>query len=127
MRNKIDTSNVRFRVEGFGPRQKSRLDRTQKTTGDRDPKGNRLIWSVRLTAYSTTEDGRKTSDQIFVEVAGSEPKLVIEELCVVENLIYDPWAAAEHDPAKNKWVGKIMRAYRADSIVMADASGRRAA
>jgi hypothetical protein len=126
MRNKIDTSNVRFRVEGFGPRQKSRLDKTQKTTGDRDPKGNRPIWSVRLTAYSTTEDGRKTSDQIFVEVAGPEPQLVVEELCVVENLTYDPWAAVEQGP-DGKWRGKVMRAYRADSIVTPDASARRPA
>jgi hypothetical protein len=125
MRNKIDTSNVRFRVEGFGPRQKSKLDKSQKMTGDRDPKGSRPIWSVRLTAYSVAEDGRKSSDQIFVEVAGPEPRLVVEELCVVENLTYEPWAATEMFNGQMR--GKIMRAYRADSIVMADASARRAA
>lgn len=124
MRNKIDTSNVRFRVAGVGPRTRSRLDKTQKMTGDRDPKGNRPIWSVRLYAI---DDERQSSEQIFVEVAGPEPQLVIDGMAVVENLTYEPWAAAEHDAAKNKWVGKVMRAYRADSVVMADASARRSA
>jgi hypothetical protein len=123
MRNKIDTSTVRFRVAGVGPRTRSRLDKSQKMTGDRDPKGNRPIWSVRLYAI---DDERQSSEQIFVEVAGGEPQLTIDGMAVVENLTYEPWAAAEQGP-DGKWRGKVMRAYRADSIVMADASARRAA
>lgn len=122
MRNRIDITNVKFRVAGVGPRQVSRTDKTQKRTPPGD--GNRLIWTVRLTAIDTVAN---SSEQIFVEVAGDQPQLVIDEIATVHGLTYVPWAAAEHDAAKNKWVGKIMRAYRADSVVMADASGRRPA
>jgi hypothetical protein len=120
MRNKIDISKVKFRVMGVGPRQVSRTDKTQKTTPDSD--GRRPIWSVRLSAYDTEVN---STEQIFVEVAGDMPQLVIDELAVVHNLTYQPWAAVEQVKGQPK--GKIMRAYRADSIVMADASSRRAA
>ena len=122
MRNKIDTSTVKFRVAGINPRQVSRSDKTQKRTPPSD--GNRLIWSVRLLAIDTETS---STEQIFVEVAGDMPQLAIDEIATVHNLTYTPWAAAEYDKSKDKWVGKIMRAYRADSITMADASGRRAA
>jgi hypothetical protein len=120
MRNRIDTSTVKFRVAGVGPRQVSRADKTQKRTPPSD--GNRLIWTVRLTAIDTEMN---SSEQIFVEVAGDQPQLVIDELATVKNLTYAPWAATEM--VNNQVRGKIMRAYRADSVVMADASSRRAA
>lgn len=122
MRNRIDITNVKFRVAGVGPRQVSKTNKTQKTTGDRDPAGNRPIWTVRLTAIDTELN---SSEQIFVEVAGDMPQLVIDELATVRNLTYVPWAAVEHVNGQPR--GKVMRAYRADSIVMADASSRRAA
>lgn len=122
MRNRIDTSTVKFRVAGVGPRQVSRTDKTQKRTPPSD--GQRPIWTVRLIAIDTE---MQSTEQIFVEVAGEQPQLVIDELATVKNLTYQPWAAAEYDKSKDRWVGKVMRAYRADSIVMADASGRRAA
>jgi hypothetical protein len=115
MRNRIDITNVKFRVQGVGPRQVSRNDKTQKRTPPSD--GNRPIWTVRLNG--------KTTDQIFVEVAGDMPQLAIDEFATVTNLTYQPWAAA--DQVNGQWKGKIMRAYRADSIAMADASARRAA
>jgi hypothetical protein len=120
MRNKIDISTVKFRVAGVGPRQVSKNDKTQKTTPPSD--GHRPIWTVRLTAVDTEVN---SSEQIFVEVAGDMPQLVIDEIATVRNLTFVPWAAVEHVNGQPK--GKIMRAYRADSIVMADASARRAA
>ena len=120
MRNRIATSTVKFRVAGVGPRQVSRNDKTQKTTPDSD--GRRPIWTVRLTAIDTELN---TTEQIFVEVAGDMPQLVVDELATVHNLTYTPWAAVEFVDGKPK--GKIMRAYRADSIVMADGGARRAA
>ena len=120
MRNRIDITNVKFRVAGVGPRQVSRNDKTQKRTPPSD--GGRPIWTVRLTAIDTELN---SSEQIFVEVAGDQPQLVIDELATVHNLTYQPWAAAEQ--VNGQWKGKVMRAYRADSIVMADTSSRRAA
>jgi hypothetical protein len=122
MRNRIDVSTVEFRVMGFGPRPVSKNDKSQKMTGDRDPKGNRPIWSVRLMAYDTETD---RSEQIFVEVAGDEPQLANNKVATIVNLTYEPWAAAEQ--VNGQWKGKIMRSYRADSIVMADGGARRAA
>ena len=121
MRNRIDITNVKFRVAGVGPRQVSKTNKTQKTTGDRDPAGNRPIWTVRLTAIDTELN---SSEQIFVEVAGDMPQLVIDELAAVHNLTYQPWAAVEHVNGQPK--GKIMRAYRADAVTQ-DASARRSA
>lgn len=122
MRNRIDISSVKFRVAGVGPRQVSRTDKTQKRTPSSD--GNRPVWSVRLTAIDTEVN---SSEQIFVEVAGDMPQLVIDELASVQNLTYVPWAAVVFNQEKNKNEGKVMRAYRADSIVMADAAARRSA
>jgi hypothetical protein len=71
MRNKIDTSTVKFRVAGINQRQVSRNDKTQKHTPPSD--GDRLIWSVRLLAIDTETN---STEQIFVEVAGDAPHLV---------------------------------------------------
>jgi hypothetical protein len=121
MRTRIDITNVKFRVLGVGPRQVSKNDKTQKRTPRSD--GERLIWTVRLNAIEETANG-KTTEQIFVEVAGDMPQLVVDELATVHNLTYTPWAAVEF--IDNKPKGKIMRAYRADAVTQ-DASARRSA
>lgn len=120
MRNRIDTTNVKFRVAGVRPRQVSRSDPSQKRTPQSD--GNRPIWTVRLTAIDTE---MQSTEQIFVEVAGPEPQLVIDELATVQNLTYVPWAATETFNGQVR--GKVMRSYRADSVVMADSPARRSA
>jgi hypothetical protein len=119
MRNRIDITNVKFRVAGVSPRQVSRNDKTQKTTPDSD--GRRPIWTVRLTAIDTELN---TTEQIFVEVAGDMPQLTVDELATVHNLTFAPWAAVEFIDGKPK--GKVMRAYRADSVTLEN-SARRAA
>ena len=118
MRNKIDISTVTFRVMGVGPRQVSRMDKTQKTTPDSD--GRRPIWSVRLMARDTELN---TTEQLFVEVAGEMPQLMVDELAVVSNLTYMPWATVEQVNGHPK--GKIMRSYRADAVTQ-DVPARRA-
>ncbi len=120
MRNKIDISTVKFRVAGVGPRQVSKNDKTQKTTPPSD--GRRPIWSVRLLAIDT-EAG--TTEQLFVEVAGDMPQLVVDEIATVVNLTYVPWAAVEF--IDNKPKGKIMRAYRADAVTLESSARRPAA
>jgi hypothetical protein len=120
MRLKIDTSTVKFRVAGVArPRQVSKNDKTQKTTPDSD--GRRPIWSVRLIAIDTEVN---TTEQIFVDVAGDMPQLVVDEIATVRNLTYAPWASVQLVDGKQK--GVIMRAFRADSVTL-DASGRRSA
>ncbi len=70
MRRRIDISEVKFRVAATArPAAKSRVDQTQKTTRDGEP-----IWTVRLTAIDT---GVNSSETIWVEVAGEEPKLTL--------------------------------------------------
>jgi hypothetical protein len=119
MRNRIDTSTVKFRVAGVFPRQVSKNDRTQKTTPASD--GHRPIWTVRLTAIDTELN---TSEQIFVEVAGDMPQLAVDELATVTGLTYTPWAAVEVVEGKPR--GKVMRAYRATAVSQ-DSSARRSA
>ena len=123
MRTKIDVSTVKFRVAGTArPRQVSKNDKSQKVTPVGD--GSRPIWTVRLIAVDMQAG---TTEQIFVEMAGDMPQLVVDEIATVHNLIYVPWAVAEYDKARDRWMGKIMRAFRADSISMADAAKVRAA
>lgn len=119
MRNRIDISNVKFRVMGVGPRQVSKNDKTQKRTPASD--GQRPIWTVRLMARDTETN---SAEQIFVEVAGDMPQLIEDEFATPVNLTYVPWAAVEHVNGQPK--GKIMRAYRADAVTQ-DASARRTA
>jgi hypothetical protein len=116
----LDIASLRFRVMGFGPRKVSRNDDRQKMTPASD--GGRPIWSVRLLAIDET---RNSTRQIFVEVAGDMPQLVVDQLATVHDLRYVPWAAVEIVDGKPR--GKIMDAYRAASIVMADASKAHAA
>jgi hypothetical protein len=114
MRLRIDTSTVKFRVAGTArPRQVSKDNQTQKTTPPSD--GSRPIWTVRLIAVDTQAG---TTEQIFVEVAGEMPQLTIDEVASVQGLTFAPWV-------NNK--KEIVRSFRADSIAMADATGRRSA
>jgi hypothetical protein len=114
MRLRIDITTVKFRVAGAArARQVSKNDPTQKTTPPSD--GKRPIWVVRLIAIDTQVG---TSEQIFVEVAGDQPQLSVDEIATVQGLTFAPWVSKQ---------GEIMRAFRADSISMADASARRVA
>jgi len=102
MRLRIDTSEVRFRVAAMPqPRAKSRTDQTQKTTPDGRP-----VWAVRLTAIDT---GSNSSETIWVEVAGEEPKLTLDELAHVHGLVFAPWLNKK---------GEIVRNFRADAITV---------
>jgi phenolic acid decarboxylase len=83
----------------------------QKTTPDGQP-----IWSVRLTAIDT---GSNSSETIWVEVAGEEPRLTLDELADVHGLVFAPWVNKK---------GEIVRSFRAESItVLADARRAQAA
>ncbi len=109
MRLKIETSESKFRVAGTArPRQESRANPAQKKTPDGRP-----IWTVRLTAIETD---RETAETIWVEVAGDEPKLTLDELVQVHGLVFAPWVNREN---------KIVRSFRADKIA-APAEARRA-
>jgi hypothetical protein len=112
MRLRIDTSTVKFRVAGVAkPRMESRDSQVQKRTPKPD---NRPIWTVRLTAIDTQAG---TAEQIFVEVAGDEPQLIVDEVATVQGLTYVPWVNRQ---------SQIVRAFRAESIIL-DNSGSRAA
>jgi hypothetical protein len=121
MRLRIDISTVRFRVAGVArPRQVSRNDTTQKTTPDSD--GRRPIWTVRLLAIDTQAG---TTEQIFVEVAGDMPQLVVDEIATVQGLTYAPWATVKTVDGRQR--AEIMRAFRADSIALEGSTARRTA
>jgi len=108
MRLKIDTSDVRFRAGGEA--------KAKKVKGEdaRTPDG-RPVWTVRLTAF---EMDRNTSETIWVEVAGDEPKLTVDDLVQVHGLVYAPWVNREH---------KIVRSFRAEQITPLDSATRKAA
>ena len=108
MRLKIDTSEVKFRAGGAAKAKK------MKGEDARTPDG-RPIWTVRLTAIETV---RETSETIWVEVAGDEPKLTVDDLVQVHGLVYAPWVNREH---------KIVRSFRAEQITPLDSAARKAA
>ena len=112
MRIRIETSENKFRVAALAqPRARSRTDQTQKTTPDGRP-----VWAVKLTA---TDTGSNSVEMIWVEVAGEEPKLTLDELALVQGLVFAPWINKK---------GEIVRNFRADSItVLADARRTQAA
>ena len=92
------------------PRARSRTDQTQKTTPDGRP-----IWAVKLTA---TDTGSNSVELIWVEVAG-EAKLTLDELALVQGLVFAPWINKK---------GEIVRNFRADSVtVLADTRRTQAA
>jgi hypothetical protein len=111
MRTRIDTSEVKFRVAALpAPRQESRDNKAQRKTPDGRP-----VWTVRLNAIDAgTTTG---TESIWVEVAGDEPKLTLDELAHVAGLVFAPWVGRD---------GKMRRAFRADSITT-QAEPRRAA
>jgi hypothetical protein len=111
MRLRIDTNEVKFRVTATAqPRKQSRDNPAQKKTPDGRP-----IWSVGLLAR---EGDSNHSETIWVEVAGDEPKLTIDELAVVTSLTFAPWVNRK---------GEIVRSFRADSVTMQAESRRPAA
>jgi hypothetical protein len=111
MRLRIDTSEVKFRVAGMPrPRMESRQSQRQKTTPD-----GRAIWTVRLTAI---DSGAGSTETLWVEIAGDEPRLVLDELATVQGLVFSPWV--------NRQTKEIMRSFRADSITQ-DGGQKRAA
>jgi hypothetical protein len=113
MRLKIDTNGVRFRVAGTAKARQDYKDK-DKQAMTRD---GRPIWTVRLNAVDTnTEHG--SSESIWVEVAGDEPKLILDELAQVSGLVFAPWVGRD---------GKIRRAFRADVVEMAAVNGKAAA
>jgi hypothetical protein len=107
MRLKIDTSEVRFRVDGTAkPKQ---VKGEQARTPDGAP-----IWVVRLDAIET---GLNRKETIWVEVAGEEPKLTFDEYVLVHGLVFAPWVNRDN---------KIMRNFRAEQVVP-DPAARKAA
>jgi hypothetical protein len=114
MRLLINTSGVRFRAGGPAkPKSDYRDKDKQATTPDGRP-----IWVVRLTAFDTsTEHG--SSESIWVEVAGDEPKLATDELVQIDGLVFAPWISG---PQRKDH--KIVRNFRADAVALASASGK---
>jgi hypothetical protein len=95
---KIETNGVRFRVAGTArPKQ---VKGEQARTPDGAP-----VWTVRLTAI---EDDRNRTETIWVEVAGEEPKLTLDDLVHVHGLIFAPWVSKQDN--------KIVRNFRAEQI-----------
>jgi len=114
MRLLIDANGVRFRAGGPA---KMKPDYRDKTKQAMTPDG-RPIWVVRLTAFDTrTEQG--SSESIWVEVAGDEPKLTTDELVQIDGLVFAPWISG---PARKDH--KIVRNFRADAVTLASASGK---
>lgn len=114
MRLRIDTTEVKFRVAGTArPRPVSKDNPAQKTTPPSD--GSRPVWTVRLTAV---DFGAGSTETIWVEVAGEEPQLVLDEYAAVQGLTFAPWVTKR---------GEIMRSFRAESITQESGSSRRAA
>ena len=114
MRLEIKTDGVRFRAGGPArPKNDYRDKSKQAMTPDGRP-----IWLVRLTAFDmSTEHG--SSESIWVEVAGDEPKLATDELVQIDGLVFAPWISG---PQRKDH--KIVRNFRADTVAMATASGK---
>jgi hypothetical protein len=112
MRLLIDATGIWFRAGGPA---KAKPDYRDKTRQAMTPDG-RPIWVVRLTAFDTrTEQG--SSESIWVEVAGDEPKLTADELVQIDGLVFAPWISG---PARKDH--KIVRNFRADTVTLASAS-----
>jgi hypothetical protein len=113
MRLRIDTNNVRFRVAGLAqPRMESKDSKVQKTTPAPD---KRPIWTVRLIAIDGTAASMET---IWVEVAGEQPQLALDEIAAVQGLVFSPWVNRKNE---------IVRSFRADSVTIETATRRTAA
>ena len=114
MRLLINTGGIRFRAGG-PPKAKS--DYSDKSKQAMTPDG-RPIWVVRLTAFDTsTEHG--SSESIWVEVAGDEPKLATDELVQIDGLVFAPWISG---PQRKEH--RIVRNFWADTVTLAPANGK---
>jgi hypothetical protein len=113
MRLKIDTSEVKFRAAGTTRPKKDYKDADKQAMTKED--SPRPIWTVRLTAI---EPGRETAETIWVEVAGDEPKVTLDELVQVHGLVFAPWVGRDN---------KIKRAFRADAVTAMSAAHAKAA
>jgi len=114
MRRRMDTGGIEFRVAGMPlPRTVSRQNKAQKVTPDGRP-----VWVVKLTAFDSGAGPHGSTEVIWVEVAGAEPSLVINQVATVAGLVHAPWVNKQ---------GELVEAFRADSIVMVDGGARRAA
>jgi hypothetical protein len=112
MRLLIETDGVRFRAGGPAKPKPDYKDKDKQAV---TPDG-RPIWVLRLTAFDTrTEQG--SSESIWVEVAGDEPKLTTDELVQIDGLVFAPWISG---PARKDH--KIVRNFRADAVTLASAS-----
>ena len=100
MRLLIDTSGSRFRAAGTARPRSDYKDKDRQATS----LDGRPIWTVRLSAIDTE---RGTSENIWVEVAGDEPKLTFDGYAVVHGLVFAPWVGRD---------GKIKRQFRAESV-----------
>jgi hypothetical protein len=113
MRLKIDIGEVRFRVAGTArPRTESQQSKAQKVTPDGRP-----VWVVKLIAIDSGAGADGSMEAIWVEVAGPQPVLTLDGLAAVEGLTHTPWVNKQ---------GKLVRAFRADSIAMTDGARRAA-
>ena len=110
MRLKIDTTSVRFRVAGLATPRKDYKDKDKQAV----TRDGRPIWTVRLNAIDTGTE-RGSSETIWVEVAGDEPKQTLDELAEVQCLVFAPWVGKD---------GKIRRAFRAEAVTMAAVNGK---
>ena len=114
MHLEIKTDGVKFRAGGPARPKTDYRDKTkQATTQDGRP-----IWLLRLTAFDmSTEHG--SSESIWVEVAGDEPKLTADELVQIDGLVFAPWISG---PARKDH--KIVRNFRADAVRLAPVNGK---
>ncbi|HEY1706119.1 MAG TPA: hypothetical protein VGG75_41110 [Trebonia sp.] len=111
MRLRIDTNEIKFRVAGTAkPRMESRQNQRQKKTPDGRP-----IWTVRLIAI---DSGAGSTETIWVEVAGAEPALILDEIATVQGLVFAPWVSKKNE---------IMRSFRAESVTQDSGAKSRAA
>ena len=116
MRRRMETTEIEFRVGGAPiKRTVSRQNPAQRMTKDGRP-----VWVVKLNAYDPSGGvgGDGSTEAIWVEVAGPEPSLVVNGVAAVTGLVHAPWVNSK---------GELVESFRADSVVMADGSGRRAA
>jgi hypothetical protein len=114
MRLLINTTGIRFRAGGPARRKDDYKDKSKQAMM---PDG-RPIWLVRLTAFDTVSE-RGSSESIWVEVAGDEPKLASDELVQVDGLVFAPWISG---PQRKEH--RIVRNFWADAVTLAPANGK---
>jgi hypothetical protein len=106
MRTEIKTDGIQFQVAATAKAKPDYKDKARQAVS----LDGRPLWSVRLTAIDTA---RETTETIWVEVAGDEPKLTFNGFATVHGLVYAPWVGKD---------GKMRRAFKADAIDAAPAS-----